>query len=137
MPEEAAPPRRRRRALRGFKGAAPWLVAVVGLIAVLSLVAIGATRDRSGVRAFATIIAGPAVCSLDPAKRLNAVRCVKVARGVYRVTFSRVVSHASPVVSRETCCPGLAAISVQSAYNVIVVFPGPQVYPIRAAVLVP
>ena len=89
------------------------------------------------MRAFATIIAGPAVCSLDPAKRLNAVRCVKVARGVYRVTFSRVVSHASPVVSRETCCPGLAAISVQSAYNVIVVFPGPQVYPIRAAVLVP
>jgi hypothetical protein len=114
-----------------------WAIAFAIMTGTLALVVLAAARDTSGVRGYASLSATPGRCILDPRQRLNAVGCARVGRNVYRVAFSRSLAGSAPVVSREACCPGPAAVSVESERAVVVVFPGATRYPIRASVVIP
>jgi hypothetical protein len=112
----------------------------VAALAVLVLVGIlytVATREPKELRGYAEFTMFPEACTIDAGRQLNAQTCVRVARGVYRIAFTKPLDHSTPVASRGSCCPGRIAASVETDLAVLVVVPPRVRAPIRATVLVP
>lgn len=123
-----------RRLAEGIPAAFVGALAAAVLVAILYTVA---TREPKEPRAYAEFTMFPDACALEPARRMNAVSCIRVSPGTYRLRFAKPLDGTTPIGSRGSCCPGRLGVSVESAFTVIVAIERRVRRPVRASVLLP